>query len=96
MRVFYGHRHLVGIDSPPQDFVSDDMTLGPRLPEGWDGDAWTKPKGGGYFLRAWNKADARCALGVGATYEEASKQLMAEITGGGRKVEIRVTEARHA
>src|SRR5437762_3152770 len=36
---YTGHRHLVGIDSPPEDYVADDMTLGPRLPEGWDGDA---------------------------------------------------------
>ena len=59
---YAGHRHLLGIDSPPREYVPDDMTLGPVLPEGWDGDAWMKPAGGGYFLRAWNKNAAPCAV----------------------------------
>lgn len=90
---FSGHRHLVGIDSPPRDYVPDDMTLGPRLPDGWDGDAWMKPDGGGYFLRAWNKTTARCAIAVGTKYEEARKRLLDEIAHGGNKVEIRLTES---
>lgn len=93
MRV-YGHRHLMGIDSPPADFISDDLTLGPRLPEGWDGDAWMRPQEGGYFLRAWNKAAARYALGRGTTEAEAKAQLLEQIARGGQPVEIRVTETQ--
>lgn len=89
---YSGHRDLVGIDSPPADYVADDMTLGPRLPEGWDGDAWMKPGGGGFFLRAWNKAQARYALAQDATYEDARNKLLVEITGGGKGVQIRVRD----
>jgi hypothetical protein len=89
---YSGHRHLVGIDSPPPDFVPDDMTLGPRLPDGWDGDAWMKPGGSSYFLRAWNKAHARCATAQDAKYEDARTRLLAAIAAGGRKVEISATE----
>jgi hypothetical protein len=87
-----GHRHLVGIDSPPADYIPDDMTLGPRLPEGWDGDGWMKPAGDSYFLRAWNKGQARYAVATGTKYEEARKRLLDEIAGGGKRVEIRATE----
>src|SRR5206468_7899609 len=72
---YSGHRHLVGIDSPPSDYVPDDMTLGPRLPEEWDGDAWMKPDGTSYFLRAWNKGEARYAIASGTKYEEARTRL---------------------
>jgi hypothetical protein len=89
---FSGHRHLLGIDSPPSHYEPDDMTLGPRLPEGWDGDAWTDPQGGGYFLRAWNKREARYAVASGAKYEDAQTRLLEEIGHGGKKVEILATE----
>jgi len=89
---FAGHRHLLGIDSPPADYVPDNMTLGPRLPEGWDGDAWTHPAGDGYFLRAWHKASGRYALGKGAKYEEARRILLNDIQTGHKKVVIQVTE----
>ncbi len=46
-----GHRDLIGIESPPPGFAPDPMTLGPRLPEGWDGDAWVGPGESEYFLR---------------------------------------------
>jgi hypothetical protein len=78
----YSHRHLLGIDSPPADCVPDDMTLGPRLPQGWDGDAWMRPGGGGYFLRAWNKATGRYAIGVGSKYEEARQNLLKDVQHG--------------
>lgn len=87
MRVI-GHRHLLGLDSPPSDYVPDDMTLGPRLPVGWDGDAWIRPEGGSYFLRAWNKSAASYAIGCGNTYEEARRQLLEEVARGGRSVEL--------
>ena len=76
------HRHLIGVESPPPDYVADSMTLGPVLPEGWDGDAWEKPGGGGSFLRAWNKSTERFAIGRGNTYEEARGELMREVVLG--------------
>jgi hypothetical protein len=85
-----GHRDLVGIESPPHEFVPDRMALGPRLPEGWDGDAWTSPDESSYFLRAWNKATATYAIGTGNSYEDARAILLDEIAKGGRRVEIRV------
>lgn len=87
-----GHRNLVGIESPPHDFVPDRMTLGPRLPEGWDGDAWTSPDESSYFLRAWNKAAATYAIGKGDRYEDARAVLLDEIAKGGHRVEIRIEE----
>ena len=87
-----GHRDLVGIESPPHDFVPDRMTLGPRLPEGWDGDAWTAPDESCYFLRAWNKATASFAIGRGSRYEDARALLLDEIAKGGRPVSVRVQE----
>lgn len=89
---YKGHRDLLGIESPPKDFVPDDMTLGPRLPDGWDGDAWMKAGGGGYFLRAWNKAQGRCAVARGERYEDARASLLDEIGRGGNRVEVRVAE----
>ena len=91
---YAGHRDLMGIDSPPADYIADDMTLGPRLPKDWDGDAWMKPDGAGYFLRAWNKKEARCATAHAAKYEEARQLLLDEIASGGKRVEIRMTESR--
>jgi hypothetical protein len=88
----YGHRHLLGIDSPPDDYVPDDMTLGPRLPEGWDGDAWTQPGGGGHFLRAWHKPTGRYAIGTGSKYEEARQRLLEDIKSGSRRALVNVTE----
>ncbi len=86
---YSGHRDLLGIDSPPSDYVPDDMTLGPFLPAGWDGDAWMKLDGRGYFLRAWNKKGARFAIAQGSKYEETRARLLEEIAGGGKTVEIR-------
>lgn len=88
---YRGHRHLIGIESPPRKYVPDTITYGPALPEGWDGDAWIQPGGGGYFLRAWNKAEARFAIGTGTGYAAAREQLLSEIARGGRTVQIPVT-----
>lgn len=82
------HRHLVGLDSPPPEYIADPMTLGPVLPEGWDGDAWVEPRGRGYFLRAWNKGTARVAYGIGTTYEESRKRLLDDVAAGTRRAEI--------
>jgi len=64
------------------------MTLGPRLPDGCDGDAWTSLDESRFFLRAWNKAIARYAIGIGKRYEEARANLLDELNKGGRQVEI--------
>jgi len=89
---YAGHRDLVGIDSPPDNYIPDNMTLGPRLPEGWDGDAWVKPGGDGCFLRAWSKAFGRYATAQGSKYEETRIQLLATIEAGGNRAEITVRE----
>ncbi len=51
-------RDLLGVESPPSDHEPDNMTLGPNLPFGWEGDAWKRKSSDGnnsYWLRAWNK-----------------------------------------
>ena len=85
------NRDLIGIDSPPHTFVPDRMTLGPRLPEGWDGDAWTSPDESSYFLRAWNKAAATYAIGKANRYQDARAMLLGEIAQGGRPVQISIS-----
>ena len=89
---YQGHRHLIGIDSPPADYVADDMTVGPVLPEGWDGDAWMNPSGGGHFLRAWNKQTGRFAIGAGTKYEDARQHLLDDVRRGSRRVVVTVAE----
>ena len=85
------YRHLIGIDSPPPEYVLDPMTQGPILPEGWDGDAWCDPGGRGFYLRAWNKASGRVAYSRGRTYADARAALLREVVEGRRRVEA--TEA---
>jgi hypothetical protein len=82
------HRHLLGIESPPPDYVADPMSQGPVLPEGWDGDAWVDPLGQGYFLRGWNKRTSRIAYGTGQTYEAARKKLLDDVARGHQRAEI--------
>ena len=89
-----GHRHLIGIESPPHHFVADRMSLGPRLPEGWDGDSWTSPDESEFFLRAWNKATGRCAIAAGGTYEQARTALLDQIKVGGTAVLVAAQEVR--
>jgi hypothetical protein len=84
------HRHLIGLESPPAEYVADPMTQGPILPEGWDGDAWLEPTGKGYFLRAWNTRNVRVAYGNGATYEDARRTLLVDVAQGNRTAEIPV------
>lgn len=88
------HRHLIGVDSPEPDYIADPMTQGPMLPEGWDGDAWVRTGGRGYFVRAWLKRDLRVAYGRGETYEEARRQLLDDIASGSRRVVITAAENR--
>lgn len=75
------YRHLLGLESPPSDYVPDPMTQGPVLPEGWDGDAWVSLQPDGYFLRAWNPEKSLVAYGRGKTYKSASESLMEEVRG---------------
>jgi hypothetical protein len=82
------HRHLIGLDSPPPEYVADPMTQGPVLPEGWDGDAWVDPTGPGCYLRAWNKESGRVAYGRGGLYEEARRALLQEVARGSRRVRV--------
>ena len=89
----HGHRDLIGIESPPLDFSPDPMTLGPRLPDGWDGDAWVGPNEADYFLRAWNKSTARYAIARASKYEEARDRLLDEIRHHPRRVTIQMTES---
>jgi hypothetical protein len=85
------HRHLIGLESPPDDYVPDPMTQGPVLPEGWDGDAWIdpNPRRPGYFLRAWNFRTKRVAYARGTTYVGAREALLAEVAEGTLRVEVR-------
>ncbi len=86
------HRHLVGIESPPCDFVPDPMTLGPALPENWDGDAWISSDDRNYFLRAWNKDSGRIAYGSGESYDNARRSLLDNITNGTARAVVSVKE----
>jgi len=91
------HRHLIGIDSPPDDHEADNMTSGPVLPAGWDGDAW-KCEGTGtnsYWLRAWNKETGQYAVAQASTYESAQQLLQDSVAqGGSGKVTISFTEQK--
>ena len=86
------HRHLLGIDSPPPDYIADPITQGPVLPEGWDGDAWVKASGRAYFLRAWDKESHRVAYGRGSSYDDARRELLEDIASGTRLVVISIRE----
>jgi len=79
------HRHLLAIDSPPDDHAPDSQTLGPVLPLGWDGDAWQREdsNGNSYWLRAWNKSTSRYAVAQAETYETARESLLQDIETGG-------------
>ena len=89
------HRHLIGIPSPPDDHQPDNITLGPVLPNHWNGDAWKREKANdnSYWLRAWNKSTSRFAIAQADTYEAARQLLQEDIAKGGTgKVTITVTE----
>ena len=85
-------RHLIAIPSPPDDHESDNMTLGPVLPAGWEGDSWNKEdtSGNSYWLRAWNKSTGRFSIAQADKYESARQMLLDDIDGGGAG-ETRIT-----
>lgn len=78
-------RHRVGIDSPPADHEPDDLTLGPVLPAGWDGDAWKREAKNvnSYWLRAWNQSTGQYAIAKADRYDEARERLIESINSGG-------------
>ncbi len=80
-----GYRNLLAIDSPPEDHESDNLTEGPALPAGWDGDAWKREKkdSNSYWLRAWNKKTGQYAIAQASTYEAARQLLQKRIAAGG-------------
>jgi len=76
------HRHLVAIDSPPDDYEFDKFIEGPVLPVGWTGDSWVRPEPTGYFLRAWSKSTSEWAVENGDKYVETRDALVARIRNG--------------
>lgn len=88
------HRHLLGLDSPPADYVLDRLASSLALPEGWDGDAWVKVNGRNYFLRAWCVESGRVAYGSGQKYEDSHRELLTDISEGTRRVKISIHETK--
>jgi uncharacterized protein YodC (DUF2158 family) len=78
------HRHLIGIESPPDGFVLDHMTIGPSFPSDWEVETWIRAGSAvGYWLRAWNKSTARYAIAKANTYSEAADNLRDDVSRGG-------------
>ena len=90
------HRHLLGLTSPPADYIPDRFATTLGLPEDWDGDAWVKSNGRAYYLRAWQFATGRVAYGQGARFEDARRNLLAEVTDGTRRVKVSIQESKPA
>ena len=87
------HRHLLGLNSPPNDYVADRFASTMFVPEHWDGDAWIRANGREYFLRAWNVMTGRVAYGRGTSFEQARLQLLIDVTEGTRHVQITTYES---
>jgi uncharacterized protein YodC (DUF2158 family) len=34
------HRHLIGVESPPEGYVLDNMNIGPNFPGDWEVETW--------------------------------------------------------
>lgn len=65
----------------PLDYKPDPMTLGPRLPFGWQGDAWVQPcwiRSESYLLRAWSAA-GDVIVARGFLYADARRRLLEQI-----------------
>lgn len=90
------HRHLLGPTTPPSDSVPDRLATTLGLPESWDGDAWVRLGGRGYFLRAWDAATGRVAHGEGPNFEDARRCLFADMAEGNRRVKISILENKPA
>jgi uncharacterized protein YodC (DUF2158 family) len=84
------HRHLIGVESPPHDYVLDNATIGPDLRDGWEVETWVlRGSDGPYWLRAWNKGTGRFAITISRTYMEAADNLREDVSrGGSRKAEL--------
>lgn len=90
------HRHLLGLTSPPADYLADRTAMPLDLPEDWDGDAWVKANGQAYFLRAWCPPTGRVAYGEGGKFREARQALLAEVAEGNRRVKVVIQESKLA
>ena len=90
------HRHLLVLTSPPPDYVPDRFAATIGLPEDWDGDVWVKSDWRGYYLRAWNVGSGRIAYGAGVRFEEARRDLLADVNEGTRRVKISIQESKPA
>ena len=90
------HRHLLGLKSPPEDYIPDRFVMASTLPEDWDGDIWVQASGARYFLRAWNARSGRVAYGEGLRFEDARQSLLSEVVAGTRQVKISIHESKPA
>lgn len=90
------HRHLLGLTSPPADYIPDRYATALGLPEAWDGDVWVKSNGQAYFLRAWNVSNGRIAYGEGIRFDEARRALLADLADGTRRVKVSIQETKPA
>lgn len=78
------HRHLIGIESPPEDYVMDHVIVGPGFPSDWEVETWIHGGSDGpYWLRAWNKSTGRYATAGANTYNEAADRLREDVSRGG-------------
>ena len=90
------HRHLLGLTSPPADYIFDRLATTLGLPQDWDGDAWVRSSGRGYFLRAWNVATGRVAYGEGNRFDDARQNLLDDVIAGTRRVKVSIQESKMA
>ena len=90
------HRNLIGLTSPPADYIPDRFASTLGLPEDWDGDVWVKSDGQAYFLRGWNVTSGRIAYGEGSRYEDARQHLLREMAQGTRRVKVSIQESKPA
>ena len=78
------HRHLIGVETPPQDFVLDNIIMGPNFPSDWEVETWThKGDCEAYWLRAWNKSTGRYAVASSHSYTDAADKLRNDVAQGG-------------
>jgi uncharacterized protein YodC (DUF2158 family) len=80
------HRHLIGVESPPEGYVLDNMIIGPNFPRDWEVETWVlRGSDGPYWLRAWNKGTGRSAIATSRTYMEAADNLREHVSEGGSR-----------
>lgn len=91
-------KNRIGLPKVPEGFFEDTLTAGPNLPNGWEGDAWTKylgPNSARFFLRAWNKKKGQATSAESDKYEAARAMLLERIsTGQSGRAGITTNESR--